>query len=202
MDNQIYNPDFYIKPMYKVLNYIRGATRLDLPILSNSDWIIQLKFMYEVYGGGVFFGYLDSSGDESGINYRFFSASGKWYFDLYSASSYRLYGGTVSTSTIYNFELGNRYVKDLDSGSYILGSSSTSKATNFSSTKTMWLFQDSDYGRCYSIKAYMNEVLRYNFIPTKRISDNSLGLYDKVTKKFYTTSNLVAGNETGEIIYG
>lgn len=41
-------------------------------------------------------------------------------------------------------------------------------------------------GQWYYVKIYKNNELVRDFIPTKRNSDNEIGLYDKVTKQFFT----------------
>ena len=201
MSFAIFNPD-KMPTAYYVADYIscgqHTGNLLQLPMCANSDWKIQLKFQMQAYGGGAFFGYCGN--DDSGIQYRFFGYSGQWYFDLNSIS-YRLCGGTISTDTIYNFEMANRYVKNLDTGNYILGSASTSKAPSFSSEAQLQLFGEDGYGKCYSIKAYMNNVLKYDFVPA--INTRGLvGLYDKVNSKFYGRgTGLKVGQLTGEIIY-
>ena len=48
-------------------------------------------------------------------------------------------------------------------------------------------YQSSKY-KLYSMQIYDNDVLVRDFIPCYRISDNEIGLYDKVNKVFYTNS--------------
>ena len=55
--------------------------------------------------------------------------------------------------------------------------------------------QKSNY-RCYSFKITQDGVLMLNFIPTRRKSDNVIGMYDTVTKTFFTnagTGTFIAG---------
>ena len=50
-------------------------------------------------------------------------------------------------------------------------------------------------GNFYYMKIYDNDVLVRDYVPVKRISDNSLGIYDRVNDTFLTASGFTAGAE-------
>lgn len=57
----------------------------------------------------------------------------------------------------------------------------------------------------YGCKFYQSGVLSHDYVPVIRISDNVVGLYDKVDNTFIEKSvgnDVVAGTETGTIYYG
>lgn len=62
----------------------------------------------------------------------------------------------------------------------------------------------SSHVRIYSIEVKCDDVITADFIPVKRISDNQIGLYDKISNKFFINTNTVdsfiPGPTTGEII--
>lgn len=57
---------------------------------------------------------------------------------------------------------------------FALGTSSTQVSSNYSS------------GKIFYAKLYKNDKLIHNLIPSKRKSDNVIGMYDLVSKKFFT----------------
>ena len=95
--------------------------------------------------------------------------------------------------TDYVFEVGNYYIKDLTSGSYILqGDAKSGVATAY--TRTLGLFvcnslrDNYNYAWIYYIKIYEGDTLVKDFIPFK-LYDGSGTLYDKVSKTPCSVSN-------------
>lgn len=78
-------------------------------------------------------------------------------------------------------------------------------STNLPESLTFWLFyrnmggggytQNYCKAKLYSCDMFENGVLVRNFIPVKRNSDNKIGLYDTVSKTFFTDAN--GGNFVG-----
>ena len=85
----------------------------------------------------------------------------------------------------YNWEVGNYYIKDLNTDNIIV---SGTPHTNFSRPNQMYLFnlvgtipqQNLDYGHIYSVKIYQNNVLVKDYIPWTDGNGN-YGLYDNVS---------------------
>ena len=95
--------------------------------------------------------------------------------------------------TDYVFEIGNYYIKDLTTGSYILqGDAKSGVATAY--TRTLGLFvgnsltKTDNYAFIYYIKIYEGDTLVKDFIPSK-LEDGSGTLYDKVSKTNCSVSN-------------
>ena len=133
-------------------------------------------------------------------SFRFFKVNQKAFLDFGSGYGYnRIYGGTLSNNTRYNIEIGNRYVKDLNSGSYLCQGSSVS---SFIKTYNLLLFKGNaiadDYG-CkgyfYALKIYDDNKLVFDAFPAMN-DDGDIGLYDKVTHKLYPNTG------TGPLTYG
>ena len=104
-----------------------------------------------------------------------------------------------------NFDL-NRHIYELSSdGFYIDGTLYTtfSNPVSFSTAENITLFGRYNAGtfaygafKSYSLKIYENNNFIRNFIPAKRDSDNVVGMWDTVTKTFFTnagTGSFIAG---------
>lgn len=116
------------------------------------------------------------------------------------------YGTQYTSVDVVN--LGTRYTADKNQNVFTYSGSTqtwTQTAETFSNTIHMYLFAR-NYGtsfgylkgKIYNLKIYNNTALVRNFVPAKRNSDGSLGLFDTVFKEFYTnagTGTFVAGAE-------
>lgn len=193
---------------YAVLEYIEstGTQYFDTGVTVKSNLVSQLKFNSTAITGDVLYGSYPNSDT---ADYRLFNYEGLCTLDLPGGSGHgnRIHDGTMSAGVDYDVEVGNFYVKDLTSNTYFASSSPISFSEQ-SNTMKMWLFEGSTHscssGKLYYLKIYEDTTLVRNFIPVKRLSDNSIGLYDKVGKQFYTnkgTGVFDAGAETGEYIY-
>ena len=115
--------------------------------------------------------------------------------------------GNTGTTSVYassnlkSAEITNTYVT-LD-GNKFNYTYSTTEQLNI--THSLYLFARNNVGtadynasmKLYSAKIYDNDSLVRDFIPAKRNSDNAIGLYDSVTKAFFTnagTGDFIAGN--------
>ncbi len=114
----------------------------------------------------------------------------------YAATS--LFGGTLSRDCVFDkFHLEfSKTTKIFDScgGTNSLTFANYDLSTN---TKSIYLFEartgdlykNSGGIKIYSCKIYnQNNVIERDFVPCYRISDNEIGLYDKVNNVFYTNS--------------
>ena len=113
----------------------------------------------------------------------------------------RNYYNTGDWSKRFHIEIGNYYIKDVDSGNYLIN---TTKKTGFTRPNQMYLFHmdgtqstnNIDYGYVYSVKIWQNDTLVKEFVPCFRNSDNVVGLYDIVGNEFHGSleSTLIAGS--------
>ena len=122
------------------------------------------------------------------------------YLADFKNSSYRINSSVSAFDSAFHIHKINNLNYYIDN---ILQGSQTS--LNFSDTENAYLFDvrgrstDSSVGvQAWQIKyckIYDNDTLVRNFIPCYRKSDNKPGLYDTVTKEFYTNQG------TGEFLY-
>ena len=122
-------------------------------------------------------------------DYRFFWFNNRIYYD-YGTDRMNSY---LDLNIDYVLEIGNYYIKDLTSGSYILqGNAKSGVAT--AHTRTLGLFGDvnDDYAWIYYIKVYEGDTLVKDFIPAK-LEDGYGTLYDKVSKTNCSVSNGTLG---------
>lgn len=183
----------------KELDYIYtdGNSLISLPIVCKSTLKIQIDLMMTNTTGGCIIG---NYGTTTSDSFRFFNYNQQAYLD-FGSSEYgmRIYGGNILNNTRYNIEIGNRYVKDLNSGSYLCQGSSVS---SFIKTYNILLFRGNttadDYsckGYFYSLKIYDDNKLVFDAFPA--MNDNGdIGLYDTVTHKLYPNTG------TGPLTYG
>ena len=126
-------------------------------------------------------------------DFRLFNYSSSCYFDY---SSSRLSGGTFSAWTQYNLEIGNYYVKNLDTGTNIV--STTSISSSWTWVDNIYLNWKSTISRneWYYVKIWENDVQIRNMLPCYRKSDNVVWMYDTINDVFYTNAG------SGSFLYG
>lgn len=179
---------------YTELEYIQstGTQYINTNISPNSSQRIEMTFVLDAvvrYEGlwGVTNNGAPTRGNVTG-NY----GSSNFFVIKHSAT----YGKgetlevTIDTGTKYVLEVDYStkqvYRDRLLVGSYTDNLSSTSKPiyvlqrtdSNVSSSKA----------KLYGFKIYTNNVLTMNLIPVKRISDNAVCMYDKVSNEFFTNA--------------
>lgn len=153
----------------------------------------QRIFGYQTGSGLWYSTYLNGAG-RAGTAYQ--DGSGQWWQigsnDVYYAANtkYRMdYNGLEKMVTIYNADGSIFAERDMSNASatkacdgsmIILANQDTSSAVN-----------NYAYAKLYSFQMYdVNGIVR-DFVPCKTI-DNKVGLYDKVTKKFYPSATATA----------
>ena len=119
---------------------------------------------------------------------------------VYDFNSSRFTYNTGDWSKRFHLEIGNYYIKDLDSGNYLINAT---KKTSFTRPNQMFLFHiegsqginNIDYGHIYSLKIYQNNVLVKDFIPWTDMNGN-YGLFDKVSMSAHTSTQQMTGSST------
>ena len=160
----------------------------DLGVTLKDNTRIEIKLRPTTNGGGMIIGEVNPPSDND--DYRFFWYNNSPYYDY---GSDRNHSSGLYIYTDYVFEVGNYYVKDLTSGSYILqGNAKSGVAT--AHTRTLGLFGEvnNDHAFIYYIKIYEGDTLVKDFIPAK-FEDGSGTLYDKVSKTNCSVSNGTLG---------
>ena len=155
----------------------------DLGVTLKDNTKIEIKLRPTSNGGGMIIGEVNSPNDND--DYRFF-----WYNEriFYDYGSDRM-DSLIRINTDFVLEVGNYYIKNLTTESYILqGSTKSGVAT--AHTRTLGLFGDvnDDFAWIYYIKVYEGDTLVKDFIPFK-LDDGSGTLYDTISKTPCSVSN-------------
>jgi hypothetical protein len=175
---------------YQKVDYIEsgGAAWCLLDVKPDDTLKIRIKFKMKAAGGGSFIGT---------TNFRFFCVSfSTTYLDYGGEGSNRISASFVtSNSTIYNVELGNLYMKDLDTDTVIVQGTPVSFSELSGKLK---LFSNVDYGSVYSIQIEKGGETVKDYIAVLDTKTNIYGLYDKVTETFVPSAgdaDFTGGNE-------
>ena len=177
---------------YKRVEYIEsnGTQYIDTNVLPDDTTKIQIKVAMSEYTGGVIVGYRNTELDV----FRLFNYNGNTYLDYGSGGNYNrligdnTYDGRINKGKIYDLEIGNRYVKDLDTGrNKVYGSAVSFDEKSFS----IGIFnggditEDSSSGKVFYCKIYKSNTLVADLVPCVRVGDNNVGMYDLVRNEFF-----------------
>lgn len=111
----------------------------------------------------------------------------------------------------FNFEIGNYYIKNLNTGTNIITGAAKSR---FTRPCQMYLFHleratqtNADYGHIYSVKIKQNGTIVKDYIPWTDMEGN-YGLYDKVANEIHYSTGQMTGSTnvidvpiTGQTVY-
>ena len=187
-------------PLYVELRYIEstGTQYIDTNVHPNGSIKFTTKLLMKQKIGAVVIGVQYSESKA----FRLFNADNKWYLDYGSGEGgNRINGGTWPNDTIYEIEVGNRYVRNLTTSTNII--SGTSVGDFDYSDLNIGIFAspistgDIAKGVLYYCKIYDNDVLVRDFIPVKDLND-VVCLYDKVSDTFFYnqgTGDFIGGPE-------
>lgn len=167
---------------------------IDTGIIPNTDTTSMIKFMNLSVTGDVIYGYYD---DSDAKDYRLFNANNLMYFDCLGT---RLVKGGISLyqDNIYELEIGNNYVKDILSDSILL-SGTYSPFTGYN-TITLNSYKNGSSiskNRWYYVKIFDDSTIVRDMVPCIRLTDNVVGMYDLVSKSFFSSLSqdaFLAGN--------
>lgn len=170
---------------YVLLDYIESTgeqyIELDLPI--TKDTVCRIKFNLSEYTGNCIMG---SSG-----NFRFFNANNSAYLDwARGLGGNRLNGGHINNNTTYDIEFGDWYVKNLDTGDYIIQGTAWGDTVRYVSNKINLMYVPNQNpskkakGKFYLSQVIEKRELVCNLLPCIDPS-GAVGMYDLVGQKFY-----------------
>lgn len=172
---------------YKRLPYIEssGLQYIDTNIFPDDATKIQIKIAMNEYSAGVIVGYRNNESDA----FRLFNYNGNTYLDYGSGDGYNrligdnTYDGRINKGIIYDLEIGNRYVKDLDTGrNKVQGSPVSFDEKTFS----IQVFDNGvSSGKVFYCKIYKSNTIVADLVPCVRVTDNNVGMYDLVRNEFF-----------------
>ena len=178
------------KPYDAEIEYLQssGTQWIDTGIIPDSNTIVQFKFVNLYITDDVIIGYFINDTND----WRLFNHVSACYFDM--PNSGRIAGGNIYENTLYELELGNYYVKNLDTGINIVSGNATSYTGISTITLNNYNNVSFSRNRWYYVKIYSGSVLVRDFIPV-RIGQVGY-MYDKVSKQLFSNAG------TGEFILG
>lgn len=176
-----------------------GTQWIDTGIIPTTTTYVRCKFVNLSTTGEVIIGFHDTESNA----WRLFNVySGQIFFDLPSNNNDNLRmnksSGGIVVNTLYEYELGNRYVKDLTTGVNILENAtlSTRNGTNsigVSGTKKGGTRLVTSKNRFYYVQIYDGSIL-FDGIPVRV---GQIGyMYDRVSGELFGNSG------TGSFILG
>ena len=160
------------------------------------DTKIIIKHKQTNAGGGRIIGDYNTNDKD---DWRFFFFGSTLYYDFLTQRTSK--GKSVPMSAAEEWEVGNYYIKNTASGTYLINASTQ---TFSSRPDHMYIYHSggvgagesgNDYGQIWYIKIYKNDVLVRNFIPWTDMNGN-YGLYDKVNNVTVQTTGQMTGSTT------
>ena len=167
------------------------------------DTKIIIKHRQTNGGGGRIIG--DSAISDSD-DWRFFFVGSTLYYDFITQRTSA--SKSMPMSAAEEWEVGNYYIKDTSSGTYLINRSTQ---TFSSRPDHLYIYHSSgeshgesgtDYGQIWYVKIYKNDVLVRDFIPWTDMNGN-YGLYDKVNNvTVQTTGQMTASTTVNDVEIG
>lgn len=158
--------------------------------------------MTQAKGNAIIGDYGSNDNDDWRIFLNYDSQVNNWLiFDFLTS---RNYYNTGDWSKRFHIEIGDYYIRDVDSGSYLVNAT---KKTSFTRPNQMYLFHmdgtqstnNIDYGHIYSLKIWQNDTLVKDFIPWTDGNGN-YGLFDKVSFSAFTSTNQMTGSSNVNVV--
>lgn len=186
---------------YEELEYVEGTTTgssgsyIDTLIKPNSNSKVEVKFSVNEIGTNQCV--IGSRNASSGTSRNSFSIWGCVVGGVSNRLRFDYQSGNITSGSDVTINTTYTLVKDRENN-IINGTkiASNDKAT-FICNYDLLLFainsgtsgsQSCLSGKIYYCKIWDNDVLVRDFIPVKRISDNAIGMYDRVSKTFFANS--------------
>ena len=167
------------------------------------DTKIIIKHKQTNAGGGRIIGDYNTNDSD---DWRFFFFGGTLYYDFITERTSK--SKSMPMSAAEEWEVGNYYIKDTASGTYLINRSTQ---TFSSRPDNMYIYHSggvgagesgNDYGQIWYIKIYKNNVLVRDFIPWTDMNGN-YGLYDKVNNvTVQTTGQMTASTTVNDVEVG
>lgn len=155
-----------------------------------------IKHRQTVAGGGRIIGDWNSNDND---DWRFFFYGSTLYYDFITQRIQT--SKSMPMSAAEEWEVGNYYIKNTETGTNLL----TSSTQTFSSRPSpLYIYHSdgvgagesgTDYGEIYYIKIYKNDILVRDFIPWTDMN-GSYGFYDKVENEVVQTTGQMTASTT------
>ena len=172
-----------------------------------SDCVIEIDFQMTNAEGYAVIGDIFGT---SNNDWRFFlgAYNTQNQIVMYDFKGSRITKNLTSNFLRYHWEIGNYYIKDLETNTNVV--TGTAK-TNFTRPNEMYLFHiegnlgsqtNTDYGNVYFIKIKKGGVLVKDFIPWTDMNGN-YGFYDKISDTVFQSVGQMTGSSTvNDVVVG
>jgi len=161
------------------------AGYFDTEIYPTDDTVIRIKFNMKAPTGDVIIGYKTNSEADS---FKVFNYGNVAYLDYGSGEGgNRISGGTINNNTIYNLEIGNRYVKNIDTGEYLCSANAVTFPQKTSTIKVFYTQQTQ--GKVYEVEILQGGIPVRHLVPVHDKTENytdSVNLYDYISDSLMT----------------
>lgn len=208
------NPAVSVPVEYTQLEYIEssGTQYINTDVSAPNGFKAILDWMFTDFSGDNNKTVLGSEDSASPWACNWLQKCGEsaytWHLGAYSEY---LSSTAVSVNTQYDIDMstikGASYLK-IDGDSIITDTNSNSRSSNsiyIFGTNKAGTAGDPSSARLYSCKIIKDDETVRNYIPAKRNSDGAIGMYDLVSKSFFTnagTGTFTAGAELPSVISG
>lgn len=158
-----------------------GTQYIDTLVYPTNNTVNQVKVMNLAQTWDVIYGYF--AGDDDN-DYRLFNYSNRIYWDIYSK---RTNWSSFQPNSVYEFEMGNNYVKNVWASTNLIIWTTVWTWTG-SNTITLNNFDNNTYSsnRWYYVKIWEWATQVRDMIPCYRIADWEIWMYDAINRVFYT----------------
>lgn len=191
-----------------VVEYIeRNSTHsgyLPLGEYFTENTVIKIDFqMTQAKGNAIIGDYGSNDNDDWRVFLNYNYSVNNWL--VYDFINSRNYYDTGDWSKRFHLEIGNYYIKDLNTDTYLVNAT---RKTSFTRPNQMYLFHmegsqvtnNIDYGKIYSVKIYQNDTLVKDFAPWTDGNGN-YGLYDNVSSSVTQSIGLMTGYSISVEVY-
>lgn len=173
---------------YQRLEYIENTSTAYIDCGLEPKHTFNYEIKTNAVTGNVVFGtfFLNDRTD-----YRFFCVNGNiLYFDVGNNRIMSPQGVTLP----YHAKFGNYYIQDLDNETNKVTGNTFGETLHGAKLSNLYLLfgYGNAKGKVWLLKINDNGKPIRDFIPAKRKSDGTIGMYDLVGRKFYTSPNGVA----------
>lgn len=166
--------------------------------------VIQIDFqMTQAKGNAIIGDYGTNDNNDWRVFLNYDSQVNNWL--VYDFINSRNYYNTRDWSKRFYLEIGNYYIKDLNTDTYLVNAT---RKTSFTRPNQMYLFHmegsqvtnNIDYGKIYSVKVYQNGTLVKDLVPWTDENGN-YGLYDNVSSSVTQSIGSMTGATGGTVEY-
>ena len=212
---------------YQRVEYIEshGTEYIDTGVYFDLDYKLKTRISFNTLGDQTLIGIRLYNEFQAASNYKWelFGINGSNYWQIaYGTQWYNASSPTVVANTIYDIEsklsVGEQYLK-ANGGSIITQTNSDTQYLDYAKLRKWFIFARSGQngvgvpnnffkGKLYSFTLTKNDVVVRDYIPCYRKADSEVGLYDLISKTFYTnqgTGDFTAGvsilDEQAETLY-